>query len=267
MSPLIENITIVTSNILANNHYLYPMATRKYGLIGYPLSHSFSPSYFTSKFEELGLNDIEYKAYPLESLDEFRKLIDTGIHGLNVTIPYKEKVTPFLDELSEASQTIKAVNTIEVVEGKLIGHNTDVIGFEATLLDFLDGQRPNKALVLGTGGAAKAVIYVLQKLGIRYTIVSRRRPYVTYRDLRAEMVDAHKLIINTTPLGMSPKVDSSPKIDYNVIGSEHFLYDLVYNPEKTIFLTRGSANGAKIKNGYDMLIKQAEASWTIWNQP
>lgn len=241
-------------------------SSKKYGLIGYPLTHSFSPQYFADKFQREGIGNISYKAYSLASVDLVCGLIDEGHLGLNVTIPYKETVIPYLDELSDAAAEIKAVNTIKNVNGRLIGYNTDVIGFESTLLDLLDGTMPSKALILGSGGAAKAVKYVLRKLGIKYTTISRSAPYLTYQELTPQLIAAHKLIVNTTPLGMSPNDNSYPNLAYEAIGDKHFLYDLIYNPEKTIFLEKGRANGAKIKNGYDMLIKQAEASWTIWNQ-
>jgi len=239
---------------------------KKYGLIGYPLSHSFSAGYFAKKFDREEIVDTSYESFPLESIDMICDLFDTGLSGLNVTIPYKEAVLTYLDDLSDAAREIKAVNTIKNVDGQLVGYNTDVIGFESTLLDLLEGHLPEKALVLGSGGAAKAVIYVLRKLGIKYTTISRTGPHLTYDTLQPHHIEGHHLIVNTTPVGMYPKADLFPNLDYRAIGSKHFLYDLVYNPEKTIFLEKGRANGAKIKNGYDMLIKQAEASWTIWNQ-
>jgi len=241
--------------------------TKRYGLIGYPLTHSFSPSYFNEKYRREHITDTTYDIFPLEQITSFPELIATGVAGLNVTIPYKEQVIPYLDELSEACSEIKAVNTIKIKDGKLYGYNTDVIGFEQTLLELLDGAKPTKALVLGTGGAAKAIVYVLKSLGIKYTYISRKRPHLTYDELNQELIEAHKLIINTTPLGMSPQDNTFPDIPFQYLGNEHFLYDLVYNPEKTIFLTKGVARGARTKNGYDMLIKQAEASWDIWNQP
>ena len=243
------------------------MYIKKYGLIGYPISHSFSEKYFDNKFQSEKINDAEYKLYPLEDIKDFYELSQQDFYGLNVTIPYKEAVLPYIDILSDTCKEIRAVNTIKIKNGKLFGFNTDVIGFEYTLLNFLEKDLPKNALVLGTGGASKAIIYVLKKLGIRYTLVSRRRPSLTYKDLTNDIINAHKLIINTTPKGMFPLVEEYPDLNYEAIGNKHFLYDLVYNPEKTIFLRKGAANGAKIKNGYDMLVKQAEASWTIWNQP
>jgi len=237
----------------------------KFGLIGYPLSHSFSPTYFASKFAKEGITNTQYDLYPLAAIEELPSLIASGVSGLNVTIPYKEAVVPYLDILSPECHAIKAVNTIKIVDGKLLGYNTDVIGFEQTLRQLLGADIPAKALVLGTGGASKAVQYVLKKLGIRHTIVSRRPPYLTYSDITPAIMNAHKLIVNTTPLGMAPNVDAYPDLPYNHIGSKHFCYDLLYNPEKTIFLKRGEQQGAAIMNGYDMLIGQAEASWNIWN--
>lgn len=239
---------------------------RKYGLIGFPLSHSFSPSYFEKKFESEKIDDAEYKAYPLESIESLCDLIDTGIDGLNVTIPYKEFVIPYLDDLSEAAEKIGAVNTIKVENGQLTGHNTDVIGFKSSLEGMLDGESVNRALILGTGGAAKAVAYVLDQLGIAYLYVSRKETFLQYADLNQKLIEEHRLIINTTPLGMAPHTDLYPNIPYTYITEQHFLYDLIYNPEKTIFLNKGAEAGATIKNGYDMLIRQAEASWKIWNQ-
>lgn len=243
------------------------MAIKKqYGLIGYPLAHSFSPAHFTDKFASEHIEDCSYQAYPLTQIHELVPLLESGVSGLNVTIPYKEAVIPYLDELTPESRAIGAVNTIAIHKGKLVGHNTDVIGFKASLLAFIGEQTlPEKALVLGTGGAAKAVIFVLQTLGIRYTNISRKAPCMTYKELTPTIMDSHQLIVNTTPLGTYPDVDTYPQILYHYLSSEHFLYDLVYNPEKTIFLKRGIAAGARVKNGYDMLIRQAEASWTIWN--
>lgn len=239
---------------------------KKYGLIGFPLSHSFSPRYFTEKFNKENIVNTEYKSYPLGKIEAVCSLIDSGMCGLNVTIPYKEAVVDYLDKLSPECKEIQAVNTIKISNGQTEGFNTDVIGFESTLIELLDGTRVDKALVLGSGGAAKAVVYVLRKLQIKYTIVSRREGFMQYGDLNKGIISSHKLIINTTPLGMVPDVEMSPDIPYDLLTKEHFLYDLIYNPEKTIFLKYGEQAGASIKNGYDMLVAQAEASWTIWNQ-
>ncbi len=243
-----------------------------FGLIGYPLGHSFSVSYFTRKFEDQGI-DASYRNFPLESISGFRELIlnEPDLRGLNVTVPYKEKVIPHLDALNQTSRTIRAVNTIAFCRTggrlSLIGYNTDVIGFERSLKEHL---RPHhtKALVLGTGGSSKAVVFVLDAMGIGYRRISRSRGegLLNYEDLSRSVISEHSLIINTTPLGMVPDVDTCPGIRYDAISTDHLLFDLVYNPEKTLFLSRGEEQGATIVNGYDMLVYQAEASWEIWNK-
>lgn len=238
----------------------------KLGLIGYPLSHSFSPSYFQKKFEDLGLENCEYKAYPIATIAEVESIFDLGVTGLNVTIPYKEAILPYLDELSEEAFEIGAVNTIMIRNGRKYGYNTDIYGFEHSLLELLKDCRPEKALILGTGGAAKAVEYTLKGLGIMPNNVSRKSGFLNYEELDSNIMDAHKLIVNTTPLGMYPNVDRCPNLPYRALSDDHFLYDLVYNPEKTLFLKKGAEQGAFIKNGHDMLILQAEKAWTIWNQ-
>jgi len=237
----------------------------KYGLIGYPLSHSFSPGYFTEKYKKLGIENTEYKAYPIDDINKVCGLVDSGISGFNVTIPYKEQVIPFLDDISEEAKSIGAVNTIKVVDGKLIGYNTDVYGFEESLKSQLGNAKIKKALILGTGGASKAVFYVLKKMGIEPTLVSRRAPHLTYDDLSEDIMSSHNLIVNTTPLGMSPNYNSCPSVPYDFLTEKHFLYDLVYNPEKSLFLKNGESQHCNIKNGYDMLILQAERSFEIWN--
>lgn len=237
----------------------------KFGLIGYPLSHSFSPGYFKQKFENEGIRDTEYKAYPIDKVEKFLQLIDDGVSGLNVTIPYKEQVIPFLDKLDEIAKAVQAVNTIKYVNGQLEGYNTDVYGFGKSLEFFLGEEIPESALILGTGGAAKAVEFVLRQFKIKYTFVSRNPGFLTYEELNAEMINNHKLIINTTPLGMSPNIDLYPQIPYEAITHQHFFYDLIYNPEKTLFLIKAEEKGAHIKNGKDMLHLQAEKSWQIWN--
>lgn len=237
-----------------------------YGLIGFPLEHSFSPAYFKKKFDAEGIN-AEYQLFPLEAIVDIRELLQhTQLSGLNVTIPYKEAVIPYLDEVAEEAAAVQAVNCIRFVKGKSIGYNTDVIGFEQSLKPLLQPDM-NKAIVLGTGGAAKAVMHVLRKLGIDTKIVSRTKTNetITYDELTDKMHIDSKLIINTTPLGMHPKVDVSPAINYNCISSEHLLYDLIYNPTETKFLQQGKQQGAVVKNGLEMLELQAEASWEIWN--
>ena len=239
---------------------------RKFGLIGYPLGHSFSPPYFAKKFRDEGIDDAVYEAYPIDHIDKFMELIDSNTIGINVTIPYKELVMIYLDDMSEAAKTIGAVNTIHHIEGRLIGYNTDYYGFKKSLLKMLGNVTISNALVLGTGGSSKAVRYALDQMGIKYSLVSRNTSYLSYGDLNQKIIEEHKLIINTTPLGMFPSIDTFPVIPYASISSKHFCYDLVYNPEKTVFLTEAEKRGATVKNGYDMLILQAEKSWQIWNQ-
>jgi len=240
---------------------------KKYGLIGYPLTHSFSPKFFAEKFEDEGIQ-AEYKSYPIEQAETFLKLFEQGLSGLNVTIPYKEKVMPYLDKLSPEAKAIGAVNTIKKEGDLLVGYNTDVYGFEISLL-YCEGYKclANKgALVLGSGGAAKAISYVLNKLGFEVSIVSRTAGDLRYSDLDESVMRDNSLIINTTPLGMYPLVEHSPAIPYAYLGSQHLLYDLVYNPDKTVFLKNAEIQGASIKNGAQMLILQAEKSWEIWNE-
>ena len=247
---------------------------RQFTLIGYPLSHSFSEKYFTEKFDREQIANHEYFLSPLVQIEDFPKLLaaNSNLAGINVTIPYKEKVIPFLDEISEEAKAIGAVNTIKIEEGKLKGFNTDVYGFEKSLVDFLTQKEKkisvDNALILGTGGAAKAVVYILKKLGIEPILVSRKKGKgdLTYDDLDTIIFDECRLIVNTTPLGMLPNLDSCPDLPFHRINEKYHLYDLVYNPEKTVFLRRGESNGAAIKNGLEMLHLQAEKAWEIWNE-
>ena len=240
---------------------------KKLGLIGRPLKHSFSKNYFSKKFENENINGYEYELYPLSDISQIVNLIGTHpeLVGLNVTIPYKRKVVKFLDDWSGEAKAVGAVNTIKFEKGGLIGYNTDVYGFEISLFKFLNKKKPS-ALVLGTGGASQAIQYVLKKNGIRYKLVSRSplKGDLTYKQITAEQIAKYELIINTTPLGTFPNNDQYPQIPYEYLTNNHFLYDLVYNPEKTLFLQRGEENGAKIKNGLEMLELQAEKSWEIW---
>jgi len=248
------------------------MDTKLFGLIGYPLEHSFSVAYFSKKFEEEKI-DAVYRNYPMKDISGFTSLVksEPSLKGLNVTVPYKGKIIPYLDGLSETARKIRAVNTICFCkrEGRLtlLGHNTDVIGFERSLREHLQ-DRHSGALVLGTGGASSAVAYVLEKLGIEFMRVSRSggNDRIRYGDLDAGLIRRHLLVINTTPLGMYPDVDSCPQIPFEGVTPDHLLFDLVYNPAKTRFLQRGEERGATILNGYDMLVFQAEASWEIWNR-
>ena len=242
--------------------------SRIYGLIGYPLAHSFSPEYFKQKFLNLGINDAEYRLFPLPDPGTFREQF-TGIDlcGLNVTIPYKQTICKYLDVLSPEATSIGAVNTIQIKNDVWIGHNTDAYGFKSSLLRFI--ERPeaiNGALVLGDGGSARAVRYVLDELGISYLTVSRKKQHLQYEKLNKKHFEDHQLIINTTPLGMFPEVDSYPPIPYDMLNTSHFLFDLIYNPEKTLFLTNGTARKCKTKNGAEMLTLQADQAWAIWNQ-
>ncbi len=243
-----------------------------FGLIGYPIAHSFSKNYFSDKFLKEGINDSYYELFPLKMIGELPDLIHRfqNLKGLNVTIPYKELVIPFLDEIDENAKEVGAVNTIKVESGKLFGYNTDVYGFEKSLRQFLNQAQLKtikKALILGTGGAAKAVKYVLKKLGISYSLVSRKikKGDLLYEDLDEKTLSAYQLIINTTPVGMAPKTATFPDLNYNLLDSNHFLYDLVYNPEKTVFLTKGKKQGCMIMNGLPMLHLQAEKAWEIWS--
>ena len=241
---------------------------KNFGLIGYPLSHSFSPDYFKNKFRLEGIN-ADYKAYPLENIQDFKLLIRSmEFTGINVTIPYKETVVPFIDNLDSTSSAIGAVNTIKFHKGTSFGYNTDAYGFEMSLLNFITNPTDIKmALVLGSGGASKAVKYVLMKLRIKFRTVSRNSGTdLSYPEISQKIMEECNLIINTTPLGMYPNEQFKPQIPYQWLNENYFLYDLIYNPEKTIFLSEGIAHGSKIKNGHDMLTLQAEKSWEIWNQ-
>lgn len=237
-----------------------------YGIIGYPLAHSFSPAYFKKKFAEHHTDAI-YEAFSLADINEFPALLSThpDIAGLNVTIPHKEAVIEYLDELDSIAAEIGAVNCIVFKNGKRKGYNTDIIGFERSLIPLLQPQH-TQALILGTGGSSKAVAYVLKQLGIGYRFVSRTKQgdCLTYEELAPEVIEQHKLIINTTSQGMYPNVDSAPALPYEAITPQHLLYDLIYNPEETVFLSKGVEQGAAVKNGFEMLQLQAEASWDIW---
>lgn len=249
-----------------------------FGLIGYPLEHSFSPDYFSRKFSDEGI-DAQYKLFPLSSVDQFPGLLDKepNLYGLNVTIPYKQQIIRYLDRIEGDAQSIGAVNTIAFSregEGRrlLVGYNTDAYGFENALEPFLSRGRHTRALILGTGGSSRTIAFVLQKRGISWLWVSRSKgtssnQTVTYSELTGELVARHTLIINTTPLGMYPRITEKPGIPYEAIGRDHLLFDLVYNPEVTAFLEEGRKRGARVENGYRMLCLQAERSWQIWNNP
>lgn len=241
---------------------------RLFGLIGFPLSHSFSKKYFTEKFEREGLKDCSYENFPIATIDEFKKILALpGLEGLNVTIPYKEKVISFLHQSSDVVRKIKACNCIKIRNGKLYGYNTDIFGFEKSLKKNWNPFIHSHALILGTGGSAKAVKYVFEKLGINYKKVSRKpsADSFSYEQLTKSIIVKYKLIVNTTPLGMFPNVVEAPPIPYEHLSSEHFLFDLIYNPPKTLFLKKGEEKGATTQNGHDMLVLQAEENWKIWN--
>lgn len=242
---------------------------KRYGLIGRTLKHSFSKDYFTKKFAEKNITDCAYENFELKSIEEFPLLFSShlNIKGLNITIPYKEEVVQFLTEKNEIVEAIGACNCIKVDGENLRGYNTDVIGFRKTLEPQLKPHH-KKALILGTGGASKAIQYVLLQLEIEYLLVSRRKEegQCSYEDIGDEVLSDHHLIINTTPLGMYPNIDADPPIPYQFLSNKHFLFDLIYNPAKTKFLAEGEKYGAQISNGYEMLIHQAEESWRIWNK-
>lgn len=236
----------------------------KYGLIGFPLEHSFSPAYFTKKFAAENIN-ASYTAFPLEQIHLLPALLERErLAGLNVTIPYKTEVIGYLDYITTSAAAINAVNCICIQEGKLYGYNTDYMGFRESLRPLLR-QGMDQALILGTGGSAKAVAYALQQMGIGYALVSSSGSgNFTYKELNKKIIDDHRIIINTTPLGMFPATNAHPDIPYDLLTSGHLLYDLIYNPEQTVFLQKGLQQGTRIKNGAEMLVIQADKSWDIW---
>jgi shikimate dehydrogenase len=245
---------------------------RKYGLIGYPLGHSFSKKYFTEKFLKEGITGCLYENYPLKSLDEFMDLVSSEkeLKGLNVTIPYKSDIFRFLDAVDDEAREIGAVNVISIFRDqsgiKLHGYNSDVTGIRDTLLPFMDNKM-TEALVLGTGGSSKAVQYVLGKFGLKVNLVSREKKagVLVYSEIDSGLLDRCRLIVNTTPLGMFPDISSKPDINYRALGSNHVLFDLVYNPEMTSFLSMGAEQGCSVVSGIKMLHSQAERAWEIWN--
>lgn len=246
---------------------------RKFGLIGFPLKHSFSKRYFTQKFQEEGLADCQYELYEIDAIDKVQAVLSSNpeLVGINVTIPYKEQVIPYLDELEPGCKAIGAVNTIKVVRSRLIGYNTDYIGFKKSLSNWLPSGSV-RALVLGTGGASRAVKQALDDLDIPFVVVSRKHSKqvgtISYEDLAqsAEILDTHHLIINTTPLGTFPNTEEMPPIPSSFLSEKHKVYDLVYNPENTLLMRTVQQAGGKAKNGLEMLHLQAEASWEIWNR-
>ena len=244
------------------------MATSSYGIIGWPLTHTFSPGYFTEKFLKENIA-ATYRPFPLDNIDHLPELLrqQPDLSGFNVTIPYKTAIIPYLYAMSDDARGMGAVNCVAIKDGKLTGHNTDWLGFRNSLQPLL---RPNhkQALILGNGGAAKAVAYTLGKLHIPFRIVARGHDSNTipYKAVTAELLADYQLIVNTTPLGMAPDEDHAPELPYHALTPQHLLYDLVYNPAETKFLRLGKERGAIIKNGYEMLLAQAEASWDIWQR-
>lgn len=246
----------------------------KYGLIGYPLKHSFSISYFNEKFQSENI-DAEYVNFEIPRIEDFMEVVEENpnLRGLNVTIPYKEQVIPYLDELDKDTAKIGAVNVIKIIpqgkgDVKLVGYNSDIIGFTRSIEPLLQSHHV-KALILGTGGASKAVFHGLANLGIEATFVSRTKKsndILTYQELTPEIMQEHTVIVNTTPLGMYPNVDACPDIPYDQLTSNHLLYDLLYNPHETLFMKKGMERGATVKNGLEMLLLQAFVSWEIWNK-
>ena len=236
---------------------------RIFGLLGKSISHSFSSRYFNEKFFKEEITNTKYLNFELNDISEFPQLIKKqNLSGLNVTLPYKESIIPFLDELSENAKSIGAVNTIQIANGKLIGHNTDIIGFKQSITPLLTGR--NTALILGDGGAAKAVKFVFNQLNISHKTINKKSSF-DYSDITLQLIDFNTIIINTTPLGMIPEIKNYPKIPYELLTEKHLLFDLIYNPKETLFLKYGRANKACTKNGLEMLQIQAETSWNIWN--
>ncbi|MBQ7554568.1 MAG: shikimate dehydrogenase [Bacteroidaceae bacterium] len=245
-----------------------------YGLIGYPLGHSFSAGYFNEKFEAEGI-DAQYVNFEIPSIKEFKEVVEksANLNGLNVTIPYKEQVIPLLDDLDkDTAKRIGAVNVIKIVRDgkktKLVGYNSDILGFTKSIEPYVEDHH-QKALILGTGGASKAVFCGLQDLGIESIYVSRSKKSantITYEDLTPEVIDSHHVIVNCTPVGMYPKINECPDIPYELLTPKHLLYDLLYNPDETLFMKKGKQQGAIVKNGLEMLLLQAFAAWEIWQR-
>ena len=245
----------------------------KFGLIGFPLSHSFSKKYFTEKFEKENIKNAGYELYELENINDFNAIIQQNptLKGLNVTIPHKQNIIPLLDELDASAKKVNAVNVVKVLpDGKKVGYNSDYYGFKVSLEKWLSELNINKnnlkALVLGNGGASKAVQAGLNDLFIPFILISRKggEGMIGYGDVDEKILAGHQLIINTSPLGMHPHIDESPAINYSLINQGHLLYDLVYNPAETTFMKLGESRGAKVKNGLEMLYAQAEKAWEIW---
>ena len=244
----------------------------RFGLIGFPLEHSFSKRYFTEKFEKEELKDHKFDLFPIPTIEEFPQLISSekDLKGLAVTIPYKESVIPYLSSLSRHTREIGAVNCIKISGDSLVGYNTDATGFERSLSPLLRAHH-TQALVLGTGGASKAVQYSLQKLGIPFLLVTRKENaghgFINYHDINKDIISLYPVIINCTPVGMYPNELTAPAIPYAMLDKRNLLYDLVYKPSQTKFLSMGAKSGAIVKNGYEMLLIQAEENFKIWKTP
>ncbi len=244
---------------------------RVFGLIGYPLGHSFSQQYFTEKFLREGIKDCRFDVFSIESISLFPEILKSNpkLEGMCVTIPYKEKVIDYADSLTDEVKEIGATNSLHIINDSIVAYNTDIIGFQQSFCKKLKPHH-TKALVLGTGGAAKAVQYVLRKLHIDYLSVSRNAAFkegqITYEMVDSDLLDEYSVIINCSPVGMHPNENSSPPLPYQAITSNHYLFDLVYKPASTLFLKEGEKRGADIQNGFEMLVLQAEASWKIWNE-
>jgi shikimate dehydrogenase len=243
---------------------------RTFGIVGYPLLVSFSQPYFQKKFEEEQIKNCEYLKFPIANIDEFTEVWRRHPHliGFNVTIPHKQHILKFVHQVSDVVKQCGATNCIKITNGQLTAYNTDVIGFEQSLQPLLKVHHRN-AFIFGTGGAAVAVAYVLRQLNISYKYVSRSKKSedtIRYSDINAAMIRNTTLLINASPAGMMPNEDTCPPIPYDMVGNQHLLYDLVYKPDVTLFLQKGKAQGAVVKNGFEMLILQAEAAWKIWNE-
>lgn len=238
---------------------------KTYGLIGKNIGYSFSKKYFENKFKLEKIKNTKYINFELNNIEDLNKIFNQNNQGYNVTIPYKEAVIPFVDALDYHAQQIGAVNTIQVHKGRKIGFNTDWIGFKNSIKPLLQSHHKN-ALILGSGGACKAVKYALNKLDVSSKIVSRDKGDLTYFQLDEKIIKTHSVIINTTPLGTHPNIENCPLLPYHLIGPQHLVYDLIYNPTETLFLQKCKSNGAIIKNGLQMLEIQAEEAWKIWNE-
>ena len=241
--------------------------SRKFGLIGKNIDYSFSKKYFSEKFKKENL-DCTYSNFDIENISLIESILQkNGISGYNVTIPYKQEIIKFLDEIDEVAKAIGAVNTIKKIDNKNIGFNTDCIGFEKSLIPLIENKKPDSALILGGGGASKAVKYVLKKLKINYSTVSRKegKSEFIYENINDVIINRFKMIINCSPVGTFPNINKCPNIPYKHLTKEHVLYDLVYNPIESLFLRRGRELGCKTKNGLEMLEIQANESWRIWN--